>query len=178
MTYSYNLPGYGYYSTDDPAQFMEQLAQLNWTQIILPALGIFLCALALTVLFLVAWGRMFHKAKLPWERLFVPYFGQFWQYRFAGSTWIFWANIIVPILSLIGIALTAAYGSITMFQEIVPMIFGLMFIVLFVLHCIYCVKLSKAFGHGFFFGMGLLLLNYIFILILGYGGSEYVGEYK
>lgn len=36
-------------------------------------------------------------------------------------------------------------------------------------------KLAKAFGHGVGFGFGLLFLNAIFMLILGFGSSEYVG---
>lgn len=39
-------------------------------------------------------------------------------------------------------------------------------------------KLAKAFGQGTGFGFGLLFLNTIFILILGFGSSEYVGVNK
>lgn len=51
------------------------------------------------------------------------------------------------------------------FIPCVGVIFG--FIMLF--------KLAKAFGKGVGFGFGLLFLNTIFILILGFGSSEYVG---
>ena len=36
-------------------------------------------------------------------------------------------------------------------------------------------KLAKAFGKGTGFGLGLLFLNTIFILILGFGDTKYVG---
>ena len=36
-------------------------------------------------------------------------------------------------------------------------------------------KLAKAFGQSTGFGFGLLFLNTIFILILGFGSAEYVG---
>ncbi|MGN0365433.1 MAG: DUF5684 domain-containing protein [Suilimivivens sp.] len=36
-------------------------------------------------------------------------------------------------------------------------------------------KLAKAFGKGTAFGFGLLFLNTIFVLILGFGSAEYVG---
>ena len=36
-------------------------------------------------------------------------------------------------------------------------------------------KLAKAFGQGTGFGFGLLFLNTIFILIIGFGSAEYVG---
>lgn len=35
-------------------------------------------------------------------------------------------------------------------------------------------KLSRAFGHGFFFGLGLLILEPLFIMILAFGHSEYI----
>ena len=39
-------------------------------------------------------------------------------------------------------------------------------------------KLAKAFGKGTAFGFGLLFLNTIFFLILGFGNTEYVGPQK
>lgn len=36
-------------------------------------------------------------------------------------------------------------------------------------------KLAKAFGKGTGFGFGLLFLNTIFVLILGFGDAEYIG---
>lgn len=36
-------------------------------------------------------------------------------------------------------------------------------------------KLAKAFGQGTGFGFGLLFLNTIFVLILGFGDSQYIG---
>lgn len=36
-------------------------------------------------------------------------------------------------------------------------------------------KLAKAFGKGTGFGFGLLFLNTIFTLILGFGSAEYIG---
>ncbi len=35
--------------------------------------------------------------------------------------------------------------------------------------------LSKSFGHGLGFTLGLIFLSFIFYLILGFGGSKYVG---
>lgn len=39
-------------------------------------------------------------------------------------------------------------------------------------------KLAKAFGKGTAFGFGLLFLNTIFVLILGFGSAEYIGPQK
>lgn len=36
-------------------------------------------------------------------------------------------------------------------------------------------KMSKAFGHGVGFTLGLIFLPYIFFMILGFNGDEYLG---
>lgn len=36
-------------------------------------------------------------------------------------------------------------------------------------------KMSKAFGHGIGFTLGLIFLPYIFLAILGFNGDEYLG---
>lgn len=58
---------------------------------------------------------------------------------------------------------------------------GWLFLLLFVpcvngiMSIIWCFKLAKAFGHGVGFGFGLLFLAPIFLLILAFGDSQYVG---
>ena len=37
-------------------------------------------------------------------------------------------------------------------------------------------KLSKAFGHGVGFTLGLMFLNPIFMMILGFGSDQYQGK--
>ncbi|MCI9365246.1 MAG: hypothetical protein HFJ54_01060 [Clostridia bacterium] len=37
-------------------------------------------------------------------------------------------------------------------------------------------ELSKSFGHGFFFGLGLLFLPTIFRTIIAFSGNEYIGD--
>ena len=42
-----------------------------------------------------------------------------------------------------------------------------------VIEIIYCVRTSNAFGHGVGFTLGLIFLNPLFLLILGFGSSKY-----
>lgn len=44
-----------------------------------------------------------------------------------------------------------------------------------VIYILQCFKAAKTFGKGTGFGFGLLILDSIFIMILGYGDAEYVG---
>ena len=49
-------------------------------------------------------------------------------------------------------------------------------IVVFVLTIISEYRLAKAYGHGGGYTVGLIFLNFIFMLILGFGKSEYQGN--
>ncbi len=50
-------------------------------------------------------------------------------------------------------------------------------VVILVLTIGYSFRLAKAFDHGFFFGLGLLLMPYIFYFVLAFGDSEYDDYY-
>lgn len=45
----------------------------------------------------------------------------------------------------------------------------------FIVMIIYSIKLTKAFGQGTGFGLGLFFLSPIFSLILGFGNAQYIG---
>jgi hypothetical protein len=81
-----------------------------------------------------------------------------------------WAAIIpiynvITFLHVIG---RSGWWILIFFVPVVGWIFGLIF-----LH-----ELSKAFGHGIGFTLGLIFLSFIFIPILAFGGSKYVGPQK
>lgn len=78
-----------------------------------------------------------------------------------------WASI-VPFYNayvLFKIAFGNGWYFLLCLVPIVNIVFGIMLYF----------KLAKAFGHGAGFGFGLLFLTPIFLLILAFGSSEYVG---
>lgn len=123
-----------------------------------------LLLIPVAVLLFISWCRIFTKAGIPWERHFVPFFGAYWTYGVANAGGVFWAQFIlgmIPFLSsLAGTYMDETMGCILLIGYLV-------------LHIIYCNKLSSAFGHGGGFTIGLILLNPLFIMILGLGGSTY-----
>ena len=62
-----------------------------------------------------------------------------------------------------------------MIRVVLALIITLLRIVLVVINIMYCIKLSRAFGHGIGFAIGLILLQPIFLLILGFGSDPYYG---
>lgn len=75
---------------------------------------------------------------------------------------------IVPLLNtyeLFKIAMGNGWLFLLLFVPIVNIVMGIML----------WVKLARAFGHGAGFAVGLIFLNTIFILILGFESSSYQG---
>lgn len=76
-------------------------------------------------------------------------------------------------------AIIPFYNTYTLFK--ITMGNGWLFLLMFVplvnivIEIMVLFKLAKVFGHGVGFGFGLLFLSPIFILILAFGSSEYVG---
>ena len=44
-----------------------------------------------------------------------------------------------------------------------------------VMAIILCFKLAKAFGQEWYFALGLIFFDFIFMMILGFGNAEYIG---
>ena len=62
-----------------------------------------------------------------------------------------------------------------MIRVVLALIITLLRIVLAVINIMYCIRLSRVFGHGIGFAIGLILLQPIFLLILGFGSDPYYG---
>lgn len=122
--------------------------------------------IALAVLMFIAWCRILIKGQRNWWGMFIPFYGSYLQYEVAGVPGFFWTSLICSIISSVmtGIA-----------PEIGGFLAGVTAILAIVLYIIHCVKLSKAFGHGGGFAVGLIFLNPIFVMILGFGRSTYLG---
>lgn len=107
--------------------------------------GVFLLIwLAVLVLLIIAFWRIFTKAGEPGWASLIPFYNTYIMYKIAwGNGWLFLLSFI-PLVGMF-VALVALY------------------------------KLCVAFDHGAGFFLGLLFLSPIFLLILAFGSSEYVG---
>ncbi len=114
----------------------------------------------------VAYWKIFKKAGEGGWKSLIPIYNLYIQYKISWSGgWFF----IFLVCTAGGVALASFAGAAYVIGVILSVI-GL------------CVsicssyKLSKAFGHGVPFAIGILFLSPIFILILGFGSSEYQGQ--
>ena len=132
--------------------------------------GIYLIfALVWWILQIIAIWNIFTKAgEAGWKSL-IPIYGDYISYKIAWQTSYFWLSFI---LGIVASYVSSANLNESMFLTVIA---TLLRIVIAVINIIYCVKLSKAFGHGIGFAIGLILLQPIFLLILGFGSDQYYG---
>lgn len=120
------------------------------------------------VLILIAWWKIFRKAgERGWKSL-IPILNAHVFYRIAWSPAVFWCLVLLNALAGL-----FTYYNPSGQNGLLNALVGLCSIVSFILYVVTRFKLSRAFGHGFWFALGLLFFPYIFYLILGLGASRY-----
>ena len=135
-------------------------------------IGFGILGLIVYVLLIIAMWKIFSKAgESGWKSL-IPIYNVYIYYKIAGMKKYFWilvcASIIVGIIQTI-------LGKDATASNILSIILAIFSIVVSIMHCY---RLSKSFGKGIGYTLGLLFLPNIFTLILGFGSAEYVGTGK
>lgn len=115
-------------------------------------------ALALIVVMLVAWAKVFKKAGEKGWKILIPIYGSYVTYKIAGCTNLFWASLACSLI-------TAIVG--------VPVVATIVGIVSLVISILFSIRLAEAFGKGGGFAVGLIFLMPIFVMILGFGSAKY-----
>lgn len=124
-------------------------------------LGLFL----LLAVQIISYWKIFEKAGESGWKAIIPVYSDYILYKIAWNVKPFWV--------LMGAALiTSLLSWIPVVGAIISFIVGILAVIIEV-NCY--LKLSKAFGHGGWFAVGLLLLSPIFMMILAFENSEYSG---
>lgn len=100
----------------------------------------------------------------------MPVYNSYILFKVTWETKFFWISLGLSIVSGLLNGMNADGGNMA-FSAIATIIS----LAIVVIGVILFHKLSKAFGHGIGFTVGLCLLNPIFMLILAFGNSEYKG---
>lgn len=125
---------------------------------------LFFIAIVLLIIYVLSYWMIFQKAgEAGWKAL-IPVYSTYTEYKLVWNTRMFALFMIFAVLTAVFerstgmhiIYYAASAGTIVM-------------------NIIACVKLSVSFGHGAGFAVGLVLLNPIFLLILAFDSSTYVG---
>ena len=133
------------------------------------------------ILSIIAWWRIFAKAGEKGWKAIIPFYNMYVMYKLFWKVAIFIVMLVLSTLAVIGYiiviyGIVAAFysGSSGMFMAGVLLLVACAIVAL-VLQIIFYNKLAKAFGHGAGFTVGLIFLNVIFLLILAFGSSRYLG---
>ena len=137
---------YSYLTTDSSSSMSDALAAGTIAGLVSTYIWIVLIILVLTI---IAQWKLFEKAGEAGWKCLIPIYSTVVLFRIAGiSPW--W------VLGYLAAIIPGIGGLITLGITIYAMI-----------------MLAKAFGKGAGFTVGLILLNTIFIMILGFGSSSY-----
>ena len=127
----------------------------------------FLIVIVWYVVQVIAYWRIFTKAGEAGWKSIIPFYSQYIQYRIAWKAPnMYWIVLGLGIASMFLLSFDNTFTS---------LLSSLCSLGSFIINVLVLIKLSKAFGHGTGFAVGLILLGPIFMLILGFGQSQYLG---
>ncbi len=133
--------------------------------------GMIVIDIVLWVLRIIGNWKIFTKAGEPGWKSIIPFYNTYIEYKISWKTSMFWVVLIMSVLSSVIEALGGADPStIILVVSLIPLI------VATVIGCVDLYKLCVAFGHGIGYTIGLIFLEPIFRIILGFGKSEYRGN--
>lgn len=116
-----------------------------------------------------AYWLLFMKAGESGWKALIPIYS---AYKMYDLTWKGGAYIFILIISAAA-AIISTYLNDNIFALVIS---GAMYLAVLVVSIIATVKMSKAYGHGLGFAIGLIFLPHVFLLILALGKSQYVGR--
>jgi len=127
------------------------------------ALGTLTIGAMLFWVLLLALGRwqMFEKMGQPGWKGFIPLYSDYVLYGSCWETSMFWVALIASAI--------CAYGG-TDSRSLLVSLAGL---VAGALEAFLALRVSRAFGHGILFALGLMLAPPLFVLYLGFGPDRY-----
>ena len=126
------------------------------------------------VLLVIAWWKLFTKAGEKGWKAIIPFYNYYVQCKLTWAPKFFWIIIVLSVLAgVIGGMVQSMTGTVQVIMSFVTLA---AYIAVIVLGIISDYRLAKAYGHGGGYTVGLIFLNFIFMLILGLGKSKYQGN--
>ena len=135
-------------------------------------IGILIGVLIAYVLTIVPLWRMFTKAGQPGWKALIPVYSTYILYKISWTTTVFWILLIASIV----VSLVSTFAADAVMLVLILSI--IVYIAAIVIGIMFNYKISKSFGHGVGFTIGLIFLNLIFLYIIAFGKSEYKGPQK
>ncbi len=143
----------------------------DFLEFILAGLAVYVViSLVWYIIMVIANWRIFTKAGEAGWKSIIPFLNTYVLFKIAWKARMFWLMLVTLIAGSFCTTMSQDQGNDTL-----AIIGAVLSLISCVIGIIVAHKLSKSFGHGLGFTLGLLFLSPIFTLILGLGGSEYIG---
>lgn len=113
---------------------------------------------------------IFNKAGESGWKALIPIYRYYLLFKIS---WTGLMYLLILVLSFAAIFLANLY---TVSNTTILIVVAVLLLAAIIIHIVQAAKLSKAFGHGGGFALGLIFLPFIFYLILGFGNSQYIRE--
>lgn len=131
-------------------------------------------SIAVYVLSIIAWWKIFEKAGEPGWKSLIPIYNLYVLYKLTWKGYLCFLMFFAILIGAIMVGVGAAMSSVTEMSGVIVILIGVVLIIAgIVVSLIQNFKFSAAFGHGVGYGLGLTFLNTVFILILAFDKSEY-----
>lgn len=158
---------------------MNSMSEAELYAALAAVIGTYLIVFLAAVVFrIVVWWRIFSKAgEAGWKGI-IPVYCDYTIFKISWKPVFFWITIglsvVAGVLSSIATAANAI-GNVSAVAVICALLMIVIYVAIAIIYIIQTHKLSKSFGHGVGFTLGLIFLHPIFLLILAFGSSEYQG---
>ena len=116
------------------------------------------------------WNIFTIAGEAGWKSI-IPVYSDYISYKIAWQPSYFWLVFVLGIITSVANGMADPNET----NTTILLIVSLIRIILAIISILYCIKLSRAFGHGIGFAIGLIFLQPIFMLILGFGNDPYYG---
>ena len=143
-------------------------------------------SMIVAILGIIAMWKLFTKAGDKGWKAIIPVYNAYTAYKLFWNKKMFWITLVLGVVAVIlgsvGMASLGIFvdggasNGVGAMGVLLTIVFFLMLIALFVLSIMYSHNLSKSFGHGVGFTLGLIVLQPVFIMILAFGSSKYIGN--
>ena len=141
------------------------------------------------ILWIISFWRLFSKAGEKGWKAIIPIYNMYIMYKLFWKKMIFVVMLILYVAAFIGVCMMMYGMTVSLYSYAYyggtegagVMMAGILIlaasgIASFVLQIIFYSKLSASFGHGAGFTVGLVFLSVIFLMILAFGSSQYIGN--
>ena len=165
----------------ESAEMTELLEQLEMMSIASSLISD-LISLAIAIFMCVVMWKINEKAGQPGWACLIPFYSSWIDCKVAKKQWLFWpmlASAVVMVISMFTLIIGVAMAFVAAIESSVDMnstglligslvVFGISVIASLVFNVIYSDGLSKAFGQGIGFTIGLIFLPNIFKAIIAF----------